>query len=184
MQSRSVEALVDTDYGRLVLAKAAGAAVLVALGSVHRRRLAEAARSVAGMVSTMRAQVLLGVAVLAVTAVLVDTPPGAGTVSEPVERVVQAGDTTVRLQVSPARAGANEVHLYYLSRDGNLAAVDAAELRVSTDGVEPRRVPLTVVTASHNVAGGVQLTAGTWRFELTVVSRGVPGSATFEVPIR
>jgi copper transport protein len=184
MQTRSVDALVDTDYGRLVLAKAAGAAVLVAFGFVHRRWLADTAKSVGGMVSTMRVQVVIGVAVLAVTAVLVDTPPGAGTVSQPVERIAQAGDTTVRLRVTPARSGPNEVHLFYLSPDGNLTAVDAAELRVSTQGVEPRRVPLTVVTASHNLAGGVQLTPGTWRFELTVVSRGVPGTTTFEVPIR
>jgi copper transport protein len=105
-------------------------------------------------------------------------------VSDPVKLVRQAGDTTVRVDVSPARSGPNEVHLYYLSRDGSLAAVDAAELLVSSDGVEPRKVPLTPVTASHSVANGVQLTPGTWTFQVTIVSRGDPATTDFEVPIR
>ena len=98
--------------------------------------------------------------------------------------VRQAGDTTVRMDVTPARSGPNEVHLYYLARDGSLASVDAAELQVSTRSIAPRRVELVPITASHATASGVQLTPGTWRFRLTVVSRGVPAETTFEVPIR
>jgi hypothetical protein len=87
------------------------------------------------------------------------------------------------MQVTPAAAGPNDVHLYYLARDGSLASVDAAELRISTEGVSPRTVPVDPITASHGVANGVQLTPGTWSFELTIVSGGVPASTTFEVPI-
>jgi copper transport protein len=184
LHTRSVAGLTDTDYGRLVLAKAAGTAALLALGFVHRRWLADAARSVASMVAGVRAEVALGVAVLGVTAVLVGTPPATDTLVEPVERVGQAGDTTVRLDVTPARAGANEVHVFFQSLDGSTAAVDAAELQVATRGVASRVVPLTAVSPNHSVATGVQLTPGTWRFRLVVVREGVPAETTLEVPIR
>lgn len=184
LQEGSLPALVETSHGRLVLAKAAGAGVMLAMGLVHRRWLADTARSLVGFARGLRMEALIGVAVLALTAVLVATPPGRETVSDPVKLVRQAGDTTVRIDVAPARSGPNEVHLYYLSRDGSLASVDAAELLVSSGEVEPRKVPLTPVTASHSVANGVQLTPGTWTFQVTIVSRGNPATTDFEVPIR
>ena len=185
LQERSLSALTDTTHGRLVLAKALGTVALLAFGWVHRRQLADAARWSARVLRTYRAEVVVGLAVVAVTAVLVGTPPGreAARSAEPVQMVKQAGDTTVRMEVSPAAAGPNDVHVYYLARDGSLARVDAAELKVSTEGVAPRAVPITPVTASHGVAEGVQLTPGDWTFELTVVVGGAPASTTFRVPI-
>ena len=185
LQERSLSALTDTTHGRLVLAKLVGALAMVAFGWVHRRQLADAARWSARTVRTYRAEALVGLAVVAVTAVLVGTPPGreARPDSEAVQVVKQAGDTTVRMQVTPAVAGPNDVHLYYLSRDGSLAPVDAAELKISTDGVSPRAVPITPITANHGVATGVQLTPGTWTFELTIVTGGVPSKASFRIPI-
>lgn len=182
--TRSVAGLTETDYGRLVLAKAGGTAALLALGFVHRRWLADAARSVGAVLTGIRVEVALGVAVLVVTAVLVGTPPATDTLVEPVELVDQAGDTTVRLDVTPARSGPNDVHLYFQSLDGSLAAVDAAQLEISTRGVGSRVVPLTAVSPEHSFASGVQLTPGTWRFRLVVVREGVPAETTLEVPIR
>ena len=185
LQERSLSALTDTTHGRLVLAKALGTVALLAFGWVHRRQLAATARWSARVLLTYRAEVVVGLAVVAVTAVLVGTPPGreAARSTEPVQMVKQAGDTTVRMEVSPAAAGPNDVHVYYLARDGSLARVDAAELKVSTEGVASRAVPITPVTASHGVAQGVQLTPGDWTFELTVVVGGAPASTTFRVPI-
>lgn|GEM_PF-677241 len=185
LQERSLSALTDTTHGRLVLAKALGTVALLAFGWVHRRQLAATARWSARVLRTYRAEVVVGLAVVAVTAVLVGTPPGreAARSTEPVQMVKQAGDTTVRMEVSPAAAGPNDVHVYYLARDGSLARVDAAELKVSTEGVASRAVPITPVTASHGVAQGVQLTPGDWTFELTVVVGGAPASTTFRVPI-
>ena len=185
LQERSLSALTDTTHGRLVLAKALGTVALLAFGWVHRRQLADAARWSARVLRSYRAEVVVGLAVVAVTAVLVGTPPGreAARSAEPVQMVKQAGDTTVRMEVSPAAAGPNDVHVYYLARDGSLARVDAAELKVSTEGVAPRAVPITPVTASHGVAEGVQRTPGDWTFELTVVVGGAPASTTFRVPI-
>ena len=168
-----------------MLAKLVGALAMVALGWVHRRQLADAARWTARAIASYRVEAVIGVAVVALTAVLVGTPPGreARPDAEPVQVVRQAGDITVRMQVSPAAAGPHDVHLYYLARDGSLASVDAAELKISTKGVSPRSVPITPITASHGIANGVQLTPGTWSFQLTIVTGGVPADTTFEVPI-
>ena len=184
LQTQSIDALTDTRFGKLVLAKAAGAAALLAFGWVHRRWIADAARGVARMASSLRFELVIGLAVLAVTAVLVDTRPGVDTVSEPVQIVRQAGNTTIRALVTPARSGPNEVHLYFLARDGSLTNVDATELKVSTEGIEPRRVRLTPISPSHASAQGVQLTSGVWTFDLTVVVEGTPASTSFEVSIQ
>ena len=184
LQTQSIDALTDTRFGKLVLAKAAGAAALVAFGWVHRRWIADAARGVARMASSLRFELVIGLAVLAVTAVLVDTRPGVDTVSEPVQIVRQAGNTTIRTLVTPARSGPNEVHLYFLARDGSLTNVDATELKVSTEGIEPRRVRLTPISPSHASAQGVQLTSGVWTFDLTVVVEGTPASTSFEVSVQ
>lgn len=183
LQTRSVDALTDTDFGRLVLAKAGGAAVLLAFGLIHRRWLADRARSVTGLVTGLRVELMVGVAVVAVTAVMLGTRPGVDEVPTPVQVVRQAGDTTVRLQVEPGRSGPNDVHLWYLGKDGSLVAVDAADLEISAPGIAPRRVPLRPITPNHSTASGVQLASGTWSFELTVVRGGVPSRTTFEVPI-
>lgn len=186
MQERSLAAVVDTTHGRLALAKLLGALAMVALGWVHRRRIADVARWSSSAVTTYRVEIIVGVAVVAFTAVLVGTVPDreTGVGAAPVQLVRQAGDTTVRMQVEPATAGPNDIHLYYLAKDGSLASVDAAELQISTNDVAPRAVPVTPITANHGSATGVHLTSGDWRFELTVVSDGVPSRTTFEVPVR
>lgn len=185
LQERSVSGLTDTAHGRMVLAKALGAAVMLVFGYVHRRQLADAVRWSGRALNSYRAEAVVAMAVLAVTALLVGTPPGreARPTTDPVQQIKQAGDTTVRMQIDPAAAGPNDIHLYYLARDGSLASVDAAELKVSTKGVAPRAVAITPITANHGSASGVQLTKGTWTFDLTIVSGGVPSTTKFTVPI-
>ncbi|MFZ4517822.1 MAG: copper resistance protein CopC [Microthrixaceae bacterium] len=183
LHTRSLGAVTSTDYGRLLLAKLAGALLMLAIGLWARRRLVRPDAPVGGLLGGLRAEAMVGIGVLAVTAVLVATPPAVEASLRPVSVVRQAGDITVRMQVEPARSGPNTVHLYYLARDGSLAPVDAAELQVATRGVEPRRVPVTPLTPSHAIATDVQLTPGRWAFRLTVVARGVPARTTFEVPI-
>ena len=180
----SLPALVESDHGRLVLAKVVGAVAMLAMGLIHRRWLADTRpvtrrlrQGPAGRGADRRG----GAGTHGGTGVHILRPGRPS--GDPVHLVRQVGDTTVRMDVTPARSGANDVHLYFLARDGSLAAVDAAELLVSSDGVEPRRVTLTPVTPSHSVASAVPLTPGTWEFALTVVSRGTPARTTFEVPI-
>ena len=183
LQTGSIDALTDTTFGRLVLAKVAGAAAMLAFGWVHRRWLADAGRVVARMVASFRFELAVGLVVIAVTAVLVDSAPGTMRWRSRSRWSGRRATPRFHAQVTPARSGPNDVHLYFLARDGSLTSVDGAELMVSTDDVEPRRVDLTPITPSHFSAAGVPFTPGDWEFDLTVVVEGVPASTTFEVPI-
>ena len=185
LQSQSISAVTDTAHGRLAMAKLLGALAMVALGSVHRRRLADAARWSAAVLSSYRVEALIGLSVVAVTAVLVGTPPGRDVErgSEPLELVSQAGRVTVSMDVDPGVAGPNDIHLNYKALDGSLASVDAAELVVSTGKIAPRTVTVTPVSANHGVANDVQLTSGDWTFHLTIVVAGEPATTSFEVPV-
>lgn len=182
--TQSWQALTQTAGGKLLVAKVMGVVVMGALGWFHRSWLADRARSLAGLVTSLRTELVVGVAVLAVTAVLVDTRPPVEALVRPFEGVATAGSTKVRIEVTPAEAGPNEVHLYFLDAAGAPAPVDAVELKVSSSQVEPRRVPLATITSSHATASGVDLTPGRWKFSLIVVRKGEPADATIEVPIR
>jgi copper transport protein len=168
----------------LILAKAAGATVMLGFGWVHRRWLADRAKDVTGFLVSMRTEMLIGAAVLAVTAVLVNTRPAVDTVLQPVSTVAAVGGVTVQMEVTPARTGPNEVHLYFQDAKGLPSPIDAAELKVSSASVEPRRVPLTTITASHSTASGIQLTPGSWDFDLTLVRSGKLSTTTIEVAIK
>jgi copper transport protein len=66
-------ALVDSDYGRLVLAKLGGLLLLAGFGYLARRLLARSSAARLGALVT--AEVVLAAAVLGVASVLVQTPP-------------------------------------------------------------------------------------------------------------
>jgi len=122
---------------------------------------------------------------VALTSVLVGLVPPSQAASEEFQGVSQAGSITVRMQVFPAAAGVNEVHLYFLQLDGSLAEVDAAELAIASDLVESRRIPLTMINASHAIAPNVDLTPGMWLFDVTVVTANEGGASTeFTVEIK
>ena len=181
--TQSWQAITQTSGGKLLIAKIMGVVVMAALGWFHRSWLADRARSVAGLVSSMRTELLVGVAVLAVTAVLVDTRPPVDSVVRPYSAVATAGPTTIKMEVTPAQSGPNDVHVYFTDDKGMPAPIDAVELKVSSSKVEPRRVPVTTITSSHVTAAGVELAPGRWKFTLIVVRKGEPATTEFKVPI-
>jgi copper transport protein len=153
----SFSALWSTTYGRLVLTKVLLVAVVLGLAAHNRRRLVPELTALAhaddqvapdidhpaaddpvatdGWARLRRnvvAEIAVLVVVLAVTGVLVNVIP-ARTAAEIADSVVTssapAGDGTVELTVSPARAGANTLRVQYLDAAG--APVDVANsLRV------------------------------------------------------
>lgn len=186
-QVGSLGALTGTGYGRLLLAKIAGFAGLVGLGWVNRYRLLSALeRSAGALVRNVRAEIGIAAAVLAVTAALIGQAPARVTYSQPYAATESVADLTVQINVSPARTGANTIHLYFFDATGVAAEqVDAVEVTAATGTIPPRRVTVTPVTPSHVSLYDAALTApGTWRLDVTVVRAGAPSTVTFEVPIR
>lgn len=183
-QAGAPRGLWETDYGRLLLAKVALVAVMAVLGWVNRRRLGELVDRAGIALRRVRAETVAGVAVLAVTGVLVSTVPATDALSRPFSGSTQIGDIDATFTVAPARVGSNQVHIYFTDAGGP-AEVDAAELTVSGPGVEPRRVPLTPITASHFTAADASFgRPGTWTLGLVAVTGGTPAAGTISVPVR
>lgn len=188
-QIRSLEALLSTGYGQLLMAKIVGFVALVAIGWLNRRRLASWADGSAEiLVRFVRAEIVIAVVVLAVTAALVNQPPARDSVDRPFEGSAQANEGSGRLEVTvtPARVGQNDVHLYFFDDAGmSLVPVDAVEITAGTDQINPRRLDIEALTPSHFSAYGASLTTpGTWTLTVTAVQEGQPSTYTIEVPVR
>jgi copper transport protein len=197
-QVRTFHGLTSTTYGQLLIAKVAGFLALVALGWANRSRLVPlVGRTVAPLTRSLRAETAVAGAVLALTAALVHQPPARATAPGPFTATVAAepqgalGDdtgatdgATLDVTVDPARAGSNDIHLYFLDRGGGPLAVDAVQVSATTTGVPARRLPVTPVTADHVTVAGASLPSpGTWTVAVTAVRAGTPLDFTFEAPI-
>ena len=183
----SWDAITSTTYGRLVGAKVAGFVVLVTFGWMNRRHLVPLVeRTSAPLLRSLRWEVVAFVAVLGVTAVLIDQPPGRSSVDRPFNGYESSDEVMVQLTVEPARTGTNDLHLYFYDASTRAQLpVDAVEVTAETTGIPGRRIDIVPVSASHVSALRASLTTpGTWSIDVTVVRAGTPTTITFEVPIR
>ncbi|MFL6077395.1 MAG: copper resistance protein CopC [Mycobacteriales bacterium] len=200
-QVGSVGALTGTGYGRLVLAKAAGFSVLLALGARARRVLAGRRGDVPPRLrSGVLAEVAVGAAVLAATAVLVNVAPGRelatpATASAAathvghgghvhaslLTRTVAFGPGTVTAVVDPARPGWNTITL---TVRGAAPPVEVtAAFALAKPAVGPMAVALAGAGPGRYVGAGIFLPLpGDWR--LTAVIRTSPiDETTITVPV-
>ena len=150
-------ALVDSDYGRVLVAKHVFVAGVLAMAALNRfvagpalRRVADTARSARLATRTLRAEAVIGVAVLAVTGLLATTPPARSAIAvfvrpDIVDRLqdstveIAAGDRDARLTVQSVSATKHRLTL----SGGELRLVPSAELSVAAAEIEvERRLPL------------------------------------------
>ncbi len=137
----------------------------------------------ARLLQVVRVEVVIGALVLAVTAGLVNQPPGRDVLAQPFTGPATVDGSTLLFEVDPARAGTNEMHLYITDETGNPASVDALEVRTGRDGVPERKLPVEQISPDHAVVYGASLpTPGTWEVDVTTVRVGVPRQFHFEVP--
>ena len=186
-QVRTLDGLTSTTYGRLLLAKVAGFAVLVVLGWLNRARLVPLVeRTVGPLRRSLRIEVVVAAIVLALTAALIHQPPARATVSDgPYDTTVEAeGGEVLSATVDPAEAGTNDIHLYFTGAAGEPLAVDAVQVTAGTTDVPARRLQVTPISTNHVTVAGASLPSpGTWTVEVTAVQAGQPLIFTFEVPI-
>ena len=190
VQVRYLDALFSTGYGQLLLAKVAGFLLLVALGFVNRQvLLPRIEKAFASLTLSVRGEVVVAVAVLAVTAVLINQPPARDQqASGPITltAVAQDADATVELQVDPAEVGVNDLHLYFYDESGTAPlTVDAVEVTAATGDLPPRRLTVTPISPSHVSALDASLSSpGTWTIQVVAIAAGLPATFTLEVPLR
>lgn len=190
-QVGSPEALLGSDFGRLVLAKSVGLLVLGALGAFNRFvNVRAVARALTGLRRVGSGEVAVGALVLLLSAFLVNAvPPAALAPSEPeAEPLVATGhdfgtSVRVRLEIDPGSAGFNRFAASVTDYDtGALAPVSGVSLGfalTSRTGVGPSSLELSPVGESRfEASGGTLSIDGIWR--VTALVAGPGGS--LEVP--
>ena len=187
------EALVTTDFGRVVLGKSAILLGLAVLGAFNRFISVRSAARVLGRLRRVGgAELTLAVLVLGLSGLLVNlTPPSsAATTPHAVgQPIVAAGNdfgTSVRarLVVSPGTAGVNEFDLALTDYDtGDPVDASAASLRfqlASQSGVAPSTIDLQRAGPGAFTASGANLSIdGIWQLTATVAA----ATGSVEVPL-
>ncbi|HEY6797656.1 MAG TPA: copper resistance protein CopC [Kineosporiaceae bacterium] len=182
-------ALPGTGYGRLLLAKVAGVAVLLVLAGLARRRLPGRA---AGVGAVVAAELGVGAGVLAVTAVLVAAVPASQSYDAPVSVAITARDVegrplAVHVTVSPTRAGQETFRLTVTDSGGRPSPVIAATgtLEARGRGIGPIRFAFPPDGAGRVRAVDVAVpTAGSWSLTVQVrtdLTRDYSGTLTYPV---
>jgi copper transport protein len=189
-QVRSVDALTDTTYGRLLIVKVLLFAVLVALGALSRRVVqaryqVPAARlsfgpgtatlggpdeeTVGRLRRAVGAETVIAVVVLAVTALLVNAQPARSALAQPFNGEMSNDMVLVNVTLDPAKAGPTDLHIYTLSPTGQQLEVQelTARFTLKSDDVGPLTVPVERAGPGHFSAYDFNLPLrGDWTLEI------------------
>ncbi|MFG1775869.1 copper resistance CopC/CopD family protein [Micromonospora sp. NPDC049051] len=189
-------ALVDTTYGRLVLAKI-GLFVLVIAVAAYSRQLVRR-RTAAGRPTPMRravwAELAITAVVLGLSAVLVQTTPArtagadvAGATDGYFSTTLTSPNYSLQVELDPARRGNNTVHFYAYTKDNRPQPVVEwrATAALPAAGIEAIQVPLLPLTDNH-ATGEINFpAAGEWQLRITVRTSDIDqATVTATVPIR
>jgi copper transport protein len=177
-QVRTWSALWETKYGLLLLGKIGLLLPLLALGAYNNRFAVP--RLKAGLASVLErrrflqaagVELALMVAVVGVTAVLVNAPPAKGEAEMhgPSTAEVMVGDLETVVSVEPSMAGPNQIHLAFGGHDGKppeLAEVNVAATLASV-GIGPLRYSAKEAAPGEWIVRNAQLTiAGDWQLRI------------------
>ncbi|MFG1952996.1 copper resistance CopC/CopD family protein [Micromonospora sp. NPDC048830] len=189
-------ALVDTTYGRLVLAKI-GLFVLVMAVAAYSRALtrrADTARRPRAVRRAVWVEVAITAVVLGVTATLVQTTPArtaasdvAGPAAGYFTATLSSPLYSLQVELDPAQRGNNSLHLYAYTKDNRPQPVVEwkATAALPSAGIEPIEIPLLPLTDNH-AYGDVNLpAAGDWQLRFTVRTSDIDqATVSATVPIR
>ena len=160
--------------------------------SAHVGSESELTRGWRTLLRTVVAEALAIVAVLAVTAVLVNVVPGrtdTGSTTGPYRETQPFRDGTIALTITPNQPGVNSVHVDFLGPDGrpaDLAQRVILELRLPDKGLGPLEREMLKGGVGHFFLEGISdlSIAGTWEITLNVrVSDFDQERVTFTDPI-
>ena len=186
IEVRTIDHALHTAFGRAALIKfAIVIGPLAALGAYNRRRLVPQLKQIAsaaeppgnaGLVlrRSLRAEVLLLLAVFGVTAALVSYPPSTAVSSGPVSKTVSLGPADLQLTVDPARVGPNTMHVYLSDKRSGAQYDKVKELTVKLSQPSKKVGPID--------AGARK--AGPGHYVMTSAVFGVTGDWNVQVAAR
>ncbi len=198
---RSLDGLLHTTYGELVLIKVALLLTLVGLGWINRKRIIPALRRLVGdgrspgevgmsARRTMRGELAVMVCVFGVTAALISYAPPIDAASGPFSTNTTIGSAELEMTVEPAKVGLNTVHLYLIDAKTGAQFTATKELtataKLPSKGIGPLPLKPTVAGPGHYILNSAVLSpGGTWEIEIVDrVSEFEQSSRTVKVPIR
>jgi copper transport protein len=198
---RTLEGLLHTTYGLLILVKVALLLSLIGLGFINRKRVIPALRRIAGSGQspgetgilarrTMRGELALMLCVFGVTAALIGYAPPIDAASGPFSTNTTIGPAELEMSVEPAIAGLNSSHLYLINAKDGSQFTATKELtvtaRLPSKGIGPLVLKPILAGPGHYVLNSAVLSpGGTWEIEITDrVSEFEEFSRTVKVPIR
>lgn len=190
------EALVNTAYGRLLLAKI-GLFVLVIAVAAYSRQLVRRRTAAQRPLPVRRAvwvELAITAVVLGLSATLVQTTPArtaaadvAGTPTGYFSTTLTSSIYSLQVELDPAERGNNSLHLYAYTPDNRPQPVEEwkATAALPAAGIEPIEIPLLPLTDNH-ATGEISLpAAGAWQLRFTVrTSDTDQATVTVTVPIR
>jgi copper transport protein len=140
---------------------------------------------------SVAAEAAIAMTVLAVTAVLVNTPTARETFTQPANATVAfdtggpGGRGSIGLTVTPARLGSNQVRVSITGRAGRPYRPQQIQAALSLPArhLGPLSVPLTPDGPGHYLGGPVTITiTGQWQLRITIRSDNFD-ETTFAVPV-
>ncbi|AXH90940.1 copper resistance CopC/CopD family protein [Micromonospora aurantiaca] len=191
-----LQALFDTTYGRLLIAKIVLFALVIGVAAYSRALVRR--RVAAGRPGAMRravvAELVITAVVLGVSATLVQTTPArtaaanvAGAEQGYFSTTLSSPIYSLEVQLDPAETGNNSMHLYAYTKDSRPQPVQEWKVTAAlpSAGIEPITVPLLPLSDNH-ATGEVNLPArGDWQLRITVRTTDIDqATVTATVPIK
>lgn len=175
----SLDGLINSTYGRLILAKVALVAVVLGFAWFSRRLVQSKAaeESPRGLRRIVAAELAITAVVIGVTSALVQIAPPrsaeasqAAGASTTVTKTLTDQRMAVQIDVFPASVGNNSIHLYAYTPDNKpLTVIEwSATAALPAKGIEPIEIPLLRITDFHAVGDIALPQAGEWTFKITV----------------
>ncbi len=198
---RTLNGLLHTTYGVLVIVKVVLLLALIALGWVNRERVLPAlqrlveARSTPGAAGvlarrTMRGELALMLCVFGVTAALISYTPPIDADAGPFSVNTTLGAAELEMTLEPAEVGLNTAHIYLIDARSGTQFTQTKELTVTaklpSKGIGPIALKTIPSGPGHYILNSAVLSpAGEWQLEVVDrVSEFEQHSRTIDVPIR
>jgi copper transport protein len=197
---RTLEGLLHTTYGALILVKTALLLCLIGFGWVNRTRIIPALER---LVSTqrppggtgvltrrsLRGELALMLCVFGVTAALISYAPPIDAASGPFSINTTLGPAELEMTVEPARVGLNTIHLYLINAKDGMQFTATKELLAKASlpakGIGPLPLQPNLSGPGHYTLNSAELSpGGDWEIEITDrVSEFEEYTRTVKVPI-
>jgi copper transport protein len=174
----TLDGLINSTYGRLILVKIALAAVVIGVAAYSRKLVKDrsAEESPGPLRRIVSIELAITAVVLGVTAALVQiSPPRTAQAAETaatsttVTQTLKSDKMSLQVDIFPAAVGNNSIHLYAYTPDNQpLPVVEwKATASLPAKGIEAIEIPLLRITDFHAIGDIALPQAGEWTFKFT-----------------